>query len=119
VDPGMLDTLVGGLMALGESTPDSLERETWEEAGLRLAELNGLRDLGRLVVRRPVSDGYMVEHIEMYSATIPPGITPQNQDGEVMAFECLGIDELFSAMRDGLFTFEATLIHAHWRELTV
>jgi len=74
---------------------------------LRLSGLHKLRDLGRLFVKRPVSDGYMVEHIEMFSPAIPDGITPQNQDGEVMGFECVSIDDLFSAMRDGRFTFEA------------
>ncbi|MDQ3273070.1 MAG: NUDIX domain-containing protein, partial [Pseudomonadota bacterium] len=35
-DPGMWDTLMGGMIS-GADTPDSaLERETWEEAGLRL-----------------------------------------------------------------------------------
>lgn len=116
VDPGMLDTLVGGLAAFGESTPQTLERETWEEAGLRLAELRKLRDLGKLIVRRPLHDGYMVEHIEMFSAELPEDLAPQNQDGEVMGFECLAVDDLMDLMRDGEFTFEAVLIHAHWRE---
>jgi len=116
VDPGMLDTLVGGLAAFGESTHDTLERETWEEAGLRLSDLRGLRDIGRLVVKRPVSDGYMVEHIEMFSAELPAGVAPQNQDGEVMGFECLDVEALLAGMRADQFTFEATLIHAHWVE---
>lgn len=116
VDPGMLDTLVGGLAAFDESTLQTLQRETWEEAGLRLGELRSLRDLGRLVVRRPLPDGYMVEHIEMFTAELPNGVSPQNQDGEVMAFECLSVDDLIEKTRDNLFTFEATLIHAHWWE---
>jgi 8-oxo-dGTP pyrophosphatase MutT (NUDIX family) len=116
VDPVMLDTLVGGLAAFGESTQKTLERETWEEAGLQLAELGGLRDLGRLIVRRPLPDGYMVEHIEMFTAELPDGVSPQNQDGEVMGFECLSVDDLIEKTRDDFFTFEATLIHAHWWE---
>lgn len=35
-DPGLWDTLVGGLVSHGEMLPETLMRETWEEAGLRL-----------------------------------------------------------------------------------
>jgi 8-oxo-dGTP pyrophosphatase MutT (NUDIX family) len=114
VDPGMLDTLVGGLAAHGESVEATLARETWEEAGLRIRELHGVRPLGRLVVRRPVSDGYMVERIAMFSARLPPQLVPSNQDGEVMGFERLAADELVERMARGEFTFEAVLIHAAW-----
>ena len=62
-DPGLWDTLMGGLVAAHESIATTLERETWEEAGLRIAELEAVRPFTRISVRRPVSDGYMVEHI--------------------------------------------------------
>src|SRR5258706_11050543 len=35
-DPGQWDTLMGGLMGAGETVAQTLERETWEEAGLRV-----------------------------------------------------------------------------------
>jgi 8-oxo-dGTP pyrophosphatase MutT (NUDIX family) len=114
VDPGMLDTLVGGLAAHGESVETTLERETWEEAGLRIRELHDVRPLGRLVVKRPVSDGYMVERIVMFAARMPSQLVPSNQDGEVMGFECLDADDLVERMERGEFTFEAVLIHATW-----
>ena len=114
VDPGMLDTLVGGLAAHGESIDTTLARETWEEAGLRIGELLDVRPLGRLVVKRPVSDGYMVERIAMFAARLPAHMAPSNQDGEVMGFECLPADELVERMKRGEFTFEAVLIHGAW-----
>lgn len=116
VDPGMLDTLVGGLASADEDTAHTLERETWEEAGLRLAQLRGIERLHRLTVRRPVSDGYMVEHIEAFEAELADGIEPSNQDGEVMAFEKVSPAELVAALAHGHFTLEATLIHAAWLE---
>ncbi|RQP25921.1 NUDIX hydrolase [Piscinibacter terrae] len=116
VDPGMLDTLVGGLAAFGESVATTLEREAWEEAGLRLADLGEVRDIGRAVVRRPVSDGYMVEHMAMFSAQVPSHMVPSNQDGEVMGFDCLAVDDLVRRMSAGEFTFEAVLIHSAWIE---
>lgn len=114
VDPGLLDTLVGGLAAAGESTHETLERETWEEAGLRLPALQALRPLGTLRVRRPVSDGYMVEDLEMFEAVVPDGVEPANQDGEVMAFQRLTPGALADAIEADRFTLEAALIHAHW-----
>jgi len=114
VDPGMLDTLVGGLVAAGEGIEPSLERETWEEAGLRLQQLRALTPLGRTLVRRPVSDGYMAERLEMYEAEVPDQHLPRNQDGEVMEFDCLNPADLITRLRTGQFTLEASLIHAHW-----
>jgi len=112
-DPGLWDTLMGGLVAAGESTLQTLERETWEEAGLRLAELEAVRLLGRLTVRRPVREGYMVEQIEMFRAVLPEGLVPVNQDGEVMAFACLDAQTLRDRLAADAFTLEAALILAH------
>ena len=112
-DPGLWDTLMGGLVAAGESTLQTLERETWEEAGLRLADLEAVRPLGRLTVRRPVREGYMVEQIEMFRAVVPERLTPVNQDGEVMAFACLDAQTLCDQLAADAFTLEAALILAH------
>lgn len=109
-DPGRWDTLMGGLVSAGESVAQTLERETWEEAGLRLADLRGLAPLGRITVRRPVREGYMVERIEMYHALVPEGLQPDNQDGEVQAFACLDRAALVERLQADAFTLEAALI---------
>ena len=109
-DPGQWDTLMGGLVSAGESIADTLARETWEEAGLRLDALRAVGAQARLTVRRPVANGYMVEHIHVYDAWVPAALTPLNQDGEVAAFERLGLDELRQRLRADAFTLEAALI---------
>jgi 8-oxo-dGTP pyrophosphatase MutT (NUDIX family) len=109
-DPGLWDTLMGGLIAAGESIETTLARETWEEAGLRLAQLEDVSPLGRLTIRRPVREGYMVEHIHMFAATVPDGIVPVNQDGEVQRFECLERASLLARLDEDAFTLEAALI---------
>ena len=111
-DPGLWDTLMGGLQSADESDAQTLERETWEEAGLRLADLADLHAAGRLVVRRPVADGYMVEHIEVFAAIVPDGRVPINRDGEVARFECLDPAALQRRIENGEFTLEAALILA-------
>lgn len=116
-DPGMWDTLVGGLMSAEESVRETLERETWEEAGLRLEELDALQPLGHLQIRRPVSEGYMVERAVLFQAVLPRTAAPQNQDGEVVGFACVDADELRDGLAAGRYTLEAALIHAHALEM--
>jgi 8-oxo-dGTP pyrophosphatase MutT (NUDIX family) len=111
-DPGLWDTLMGGLVAAGETTASALERETWEEAGLRVVDLQGLVHAGRITIRRPVSEGYMVEHIDVFEAVVPEGWMPVNQDGEVERFECLAPQPLHERLAAGAFTLEAALMMA-------
>ena len=42
-DPGKWDTLMGGMVSAGDTVKTALERETWEEAGLRMDDLENLR----------------------------------------------------------------------------
>lgn len=109
-DPGLWDTTMGGLRAAGETVHDTLERETWEEAGLRLAQFESLVPHGRLTVRRPLQDGYMVEHIDTFEAVLADGSAPVNQDGEVAGFDCLPPAELRERLQQGRFTLEAALV---------
>ena len=104
----------GRPVAAGESTLPALAREAWEEAGLRIDDLQGLAPLGRLTVRRPVAEGYLIEHIDVLDAAEPAGLTPANQDGEVECFECLDTEALVERLHAGAFTREAGLILATW-----
>jgi 8-oxo-dGTP pyrophosphatase MutT (NUDIX family) len=103
-------------MSADEDVPKTLERETWEEAGLHLTELDRLRPLGHLQIRRPVDEGYMVEKAALFQAVLPLRASPANQDGEVAGFACLAADELRSQLAAGRFTLEAALILAHAME---
>ena len=113
-DPGLWDTTVGGLVSADETPRVALEREAWEEAGLHVGSVARLASIGRISVRRPVTEGYMVEHIDMFEAVLPEHLSPVNQDGEVAAFERLQPAALWQRMCDGIFTLEATLILQHW-----
>jgi 8-oxo-dGTP pyrophosphatase MutT (NUDIX family) len=113
-DPGRWDTTVGGLAAAGESAAQTLERETWEEAGLRVGELHDVASFGRFTVRRPLAEGYMVEHIEMLEAVLPDEVGPANQDGEVARFECVDRAALLARLHADAFTLEAAMILARW-----
>jgi len=112
-DPGLWDTLVGGMIPACDSTQQALERETWEEAGLKLGQVVDLRCGGRVDIRRPSGDGphgYVVEQVEWYRCVLPDGVVPVNQDGEVAQFRLMRENELCEALLREHFTVEAALI---------
>ncbi len=112
-DPGLWDTLMGGMVPACDTLQQALERETWEEAGLKLEQLGDLAYGGRLATRRPCADGqagYIVEQIDWYRCTIPEALVPSNQDGEVVQFVQMTKDELRQKLVRDEFTTEAALI---------
>ena len=115
-DPGQWDTLMGGMVAAADTVESALARETWEEAGLQVADLQALRYGGRLSTRRPCADGagagYVVEDIDWYCCTVPEGLLPDNQDGEVEQFALMDASTLLAALQRNEFTLEAALILA-------
>lgn len=113
-DPNRWDTLVGGLVSAGESLATSLARETWEEAGLSLNALSGLRHLGRASLHRPVPEGFQVQHIEVFDAALGDAHAPENRDGEVQAFACVTREALVARLLAGDFTLEAALAFDRW-----
>ncbi len=115
-DPGQWDTTMGGQVGAGETSADTLERETWEEAGLHLTQLQEMRYVEEIALRRPVREGYLVERIDVYEAVIDDAVQPENQDGEVQCFECLSPAEVAERLSAEAFTLEAALILCAWLE---
>ncbi|HYF21076.1 MAG TPA: NUDIX domain-containing protein [Ramlibacter sp.] len=121
-DPGKWDTLMGGMVPATDSLEQALERETWEEAGLRLSQLRGLAHGGRVMSRGPSQDtrtGYVVEAIDWYWCELPEGLEPANQDGEVAQFRRVEPEQLRADLLDGEYTVEAALVFAAaWTMIT-
>jgi 8-oxo-dGTP pyrophosphatase MutT (NUDIX family) len=114
-DPGLLDTLVGGMVPASDSLSDALERETWEEAGLKLAQVQQLQRGGAITIRSPSKSGfggYIVERIEWYRCVLPAGLVPANQDGEVQEFRLMTPGEVLERVLQHEFTLEAALLLA-------
>jgi 8-oxo-dGTP pyrophosphatase MutT (NUDIX family) len=112
-DPGMLDTLVGGMVPASDGLAEALARETWEEAGLELDRLEQLQHGGAVTIRRPSDSGfggYVVERIDWYRGVLPAGVVPVNQDGEVQEFRRMPGTEVLTRLLQGEFTLEAAMI---------
>ena len=93
---------------------DALARETREEAGLALAQLRDVRHGGRVAIRRPsgsgAAGGYTVEHVDWFQCTVPDGVVPVNQDGEVDEFRLMTGLEVLQRLHQNEFTLEAALV---------
>ena len=115
-NPGLWDTLMGGMVAASDSLPQALARETWEEAGLRVEALADVQHGGQVHFSRPSREGggvgYMVERIDWFSAQVPEVQAPNNQDGEVERFALLAPDTVRAQVAQGQFTLEAGLVLA-------
>jgi len=112
-DPGLWDTLVGGMVPAGESLDNALARECGEEAGLSLGQLSGLHLGGWVATQRPTPatpEGYTVERIAWYVAQVPAGVEPVNRDGEVAQFRLMTVDELRAQLAVDGFTLDAALM---------
>ena len=113
-NPGMWDTLMGGMVSAADNLQQALERETGEEAGLRLPELLGSEHGGQVDFSRPSREGggvgYMVERIDWFRCTVPEGLEPRNQDGEVERFELWHPAQVRERIAAADFTLEAALV---------
>ena len=113
-NPGMWDTLMGGMVSAADNLQQAVERETWEEAGLRLPALHGVARGGQVDFSRPSREGggvgYMVERIDGFRCTVPEGLEPRNQDGEVERFELWSPAQVRECIAAGGFTLEAALV---------
>lgn len=109
-DPGLWDTLAGGLVAAGEDAGSALLRESHEEAGLAAVALAAQEPM-RTVVRmhRRLPDGYQVETVCLSDCVLDAATVPANLDGEVLEFRCVDMAELHDMMTRGAFTLEAEL----------
>lgn len=109
-DPGLWDTLAGGLAAAGEDLDTALLRESHEEAGLQAVDLAAHQPL-RTVLRmhRRLPEGYQVENLLLSDCVLDAAAAPANLDGEVSEIRCVGIAQLWEMLCQGRFTLEADL----------
>jgi len=85
IDPGMLDNLVGGGIAAGQSVADTVIKESGEEAGIDPEIARSARAAGTVEIRRIQPDGLQRETIFVHDLLLPADFAPVGRDGEAVA----------------------------------
>jgi 8-oxo-dGTP pyrophosphatase MutT (NUDIX family) len=110
IDPGLLDTLVGGGIAGFDSARDTLLRECAEEAGIPAAIAAGAVPAGRLDSRYLAEDdGLQVLHrerVELFDLRLPAEFTPRAADGEHQQILAMTPLEVLTSIGAGGWTRE-------------
>ncbi|WP_373980946.1 NUDIX domain-containing protein [Achromobacter sp. JD417] len=110
-DPGMWDTLVGGLAGRGEDLELALVRECGEEAGLDEPDLVRRTPLRTILrIHRRLPEGYQVEDVLTSTCILAPDARPANRDGEVMEIATIDVATALHHVAEGEFTLEAALV---------
>ena len=113
-DPGLLDNMVGGGVPFDQTPQQALQREAWEEAGLGPELAAVARPAGALALQRDVAEGLQHEWLHCFDIELPPGLMPQNQDGEVAAFELMSPQQLLALIGQGAMTVDSALVTLHF-----
>jgi 8-oxo-dGTP pyrophosphatase MutT (NUDIX family) len=94
----------------GQSPFEALVREGFEEAGLP-AGLVGTATAGRVVsLLRDVPFGLQRENLHAFDLELQPGLTPQNQDGEVQGFTCLPVQDALALAASDAMAVDAAVV---------
>jgi len=113
-DPGLWDTLVGGLCAAGESLHDTLLRESHEEAGLLPPDLAACSQPETILrMHRRLPEGMQIEDVVVSECVLPASVVPANVDGEVSCIRALEPETLWDMIDTDAFTIEAELVILH------
>ena len=94
IDPDMLDNLVGGGIAAGQSVASTVVKEAWEEAGIVAAAAALAQPAGAIHVCREQPDGLQRETIFVHDLWLPPDFVPAGQDGEVVAHRLMPLSDV-------------------------
>ena len=109
-DPGLLDNLIGGGIAHGQSPFEALLREGHEEAGLPPALVEQARAGSLIEVRRDVPEGLQHEQLFVYDLEMPHDLRPHNHDGEVAEFHCLPLTQALALAAGPDMAVDASMV---------
>lgn len=110
-DPGMWDTLVGGLVGNLEDADFALVRESDEEAGLDAPDIVARTPLRTIAhMRRQLPEGFQTEAVLTCECVLADHVNPKNRDGEVVEIQLLEQETLYKMLKEDAFTLEASIV---------
>jgi 8-oxo-dGTP pyrophosphatase MutT (NUDIX family) len=114
IDPDMLDNLVAGGIASGQSVAATVIKEAWEEAGIAASVAAGAQPAGTVRICREQRDGLQRETIFVHDLWLPADFVPAGQDGEVAGHRLVPLSDVapLIASTDGpdVVTADAALV---------
>jgi len=114
IDPGMLDNLVGGGIAAGQTVAATVIKEAWEEAGIAAPVAGLARPAGTVHICREQPDGLQRETIFVHDLCLAADFVPASQDGEAVEHRLVPLAEAarLIAIREGpdAVTADAALV---------
>ncbi len=114
IDPGLLDNLVGGGIAVGQSIATTVVKEAWEEAGIAGELARQAQPAGSVEIRREQPDGLQRETIYVHDLWLPADFVPAGQDGEAVAHRLVSLPEaallIANASGPDVVTADASLV---------
>jgi len=107
IDPDRLDNLVGGRIAADATVDETLRKESWEEASIPPALLEGVACVSAVRVEYSVPEGLHREILFVHDLWLPGDFKPANQDGEVADIRRVPLEEVLQQILAGEFTMDA------------
>jgi 8-oxo-dGTP pyrophosphatase MutT (NUDIX family) len=110
IDPGLLDNLVGGGIAVGTTVAETVVREAWEEAGIGEGPARHASCAGAVELCRDRPDGLQRETVFVHDLWLPPDFVPANQDGEAVEHRLCAPDAILTVLAGDAMTGDASLV---------
>jgi len=114
IEPDLLDNLVAGGIAAGQSVAATVVKEAGEEAGIDANVAALARPAGTVHICREQPDGLQRESIFVHDLWLPAGFVPAGQDGEVAGHRLVPLGDVGAliAQADGpdVVTADAALV---------
>jgi len=108
--PGMLDQMVAGGLAAGQSVMDCARKESQEEASVPDHILCKLKPVGSISYFYEDERGLFPECQFIMDLEVPEDFTPVNADGEVGGFQLLPIEEVKELILSDNFKFNCRVV---------